>query len=287
LPVSTGTSYTGMVQESESDAQIIAAMKTVVYSTLFGQYEPLQEIAIPRHDAADFILFTDAPGLRSRTWEVVHTGRLSSDPARDARRIKILAHEYLADHEISIYHDARIRLKAPPAAFPADFLPEPHSLFGCVKHPDRDCIYEEADVVASSRMDDPTKVHRQMARYRDEGYPAHNGLIAGGFLVRRHNDPQVVSAMKAWWQEVTNGSYRDQLSFNYIAWKLRFAFHALDWDLRDNHFFDWLPPAPNRIPYGFSDAEYLALNPDVAAARMDPRHHWSRYGYREGRRYRF
>ena len=115
-------------------------MKTVVYSTLYGRYEPLQEIAIPGRDAADFILFTDAPGLRSCTWEVVHTGRLSSDPARDARRIKILTHEYLADHEISIYHDARIRLKPPPAAFLADFLPEPHSLFGCVKHPDRDCI---------------------------------------------------------------------------------------------------------------------------------------------------
>ena len=93
--------------------------------------------------------------------------------------------------------------------------------------------------------------------------------------------------MKAWWQEVTNGSYRDQLSFNYIAWKLRFSFHALDWDLRDNHCFDWLPPAPNRMPYGISDAEYLALNPDVAAARMDPRYHWSRYGFREGRRYRY
>jgi hypothetical protein len=261
-------------------------MRTVVYSTLFGYYEPLQEIAISRHSAADFLLFTDVPGLKSATWEVVHQGRLSADPARDARRLKILAHEYVADYDVSIYHDARICLKAPLAVLLAEFLPEQHCGFGCVKHPDRDCIYEEAEIIASTQMDAPEKVHRQMARYRDEGYPAHNGLIAGGFLVRRHNDPRVVTAMKAWWQEVEDGSYRDQLSFNYIAWKLNFVFNALNCDLRDNHLFDWLPPAPNRIPYGFDDAQYLALNPDVAAAGMNPRYHWSRFGYREGRRYR-
>ena len=102
--------------------------------------------------------------------------------------------------------------------------------------------------------------------------------------IPRHNDPRVVAAVKAWWQEVAGGSYRDQLSFNYSAWKLGFPFNALNCHLRDNHLFNWLLPAPNRIPYGFDDAQYLALNPDEAAATAyDPK---MRYSFEESNEYR-
>lgn len=39
-------------------------------------------------------------------------------------------------------------------------------------------------------------------------------------------------------------------------------------------------------PKDFDPARYLALNPDVAAAGVDPRKHYARFGAREGRRYR-
>jgi hypothetical protein len=38
------------------------------------------------------------------------------------------------------------------------------------------------------------------------------------------------------------------------------------------------------LPPGFSAAKYLAANPDVAAARVDPIQHYLRYGFFEGRR---
>jgi hypothetical protein len=40
---------------------------------------------------------------------------------------------------------------------------------------------------------------------------------------------------------------------------------------------------PIVIPPDFDDAAYLRANPDVAAAKADPRKHWVEYGYREGR----
>lgn len=52
-------------------------------------------------------------------------------------------------------------------------------------------------------------------------------------------------------------------------------------------------PAPVRaaieevdLPDGFDPALYLQLNPDVAAAGIDPASHYRRYGHREGRAYR-
>lgn len=39
------------------------------------------------------------------------------------------------------------------------------------------------------------------------------------------------------------------------------------------------------LPPDFDPQIYLRINPDVAAARMDPAVHWMKYGHQEGRRY--
>jgi hypothetical protein len=45
-------------------------------------------------------------------------------------------------------------------------------------------------------------------------------------------------------------------------------------------------PAATQVPADFDPAAYLILNPDVAAAGMDPRQHWMTHGQFEGRSYR-
>lgn len=54
----------------------------------------------------------------------------------------------------------------------------------------------------------------QINRYRKEGYPDHNGLVAGGFVVRDNRSNNVKLLMKAWWREIARWSRRDQLIFN-------------------------------------------------------------------------
>ena len=44
--------------------------------------------------------------------------------------------------------------------------------------------------------------------------------------------------MEKWWNEVKYNSKRDQLSFNYVAWKQNLKFNYIDGDLRNNEFFD-------------------------------------------------
>ena len=43
--------------------------------------------------------------------------------------------------------------------------------------------------------------------------------------------------MEDWWTEIKYGSRRDQLSFNYIAWKNNFKFNYLEGDSRKNEYF--------------------------------------------------
>ena len=46
-----------------------------------------------------------------------------------------------------------------------------------------------------------------------------------------------MKVMEDWWIEIKYGSRRDQLSFNYVAWKQNLKFNYIDGDIRNNEFF--------------------------------------------------
>ena len=80
-------------------------------------------------------------------------------------------------------------------------------------------------------------MYDQVKGYQDEGYPSHNGLITGMVILRRHNEEDCIKVMEDWWTEIKYGSKRDQLSFNYVAWKNKTKFNYMDGDSRDNQYF--------------------------------------------------
>ena len=124
-----------------------------------------------------------------------------------------------------------------------------------------------------------------MSRYRASGHPENAGLISGAMLFRRHNDPMVKSVMEDWFAEVKAHSYRDQLSFNYVARRRGFQPALLSGKSNDNDIMKWPVVVGLRVPRNFQDDVYLSLNPDVKAAGMNPRRHYLLYGASEGRRW--
>jgi len=76
-----------------------------------------------------------------------------------------------------------------------------------------------------------------MNRYLSEGYPKQNGLSTTPIMVRNHMDDNVINHNEDWWSEIKHNSKRDQLSFNYIAWKNQFNFVYLEGDSRNNEYF--------------------------------------------------
>jgi hypothetical protein len=81
-------------------------------------------------------------------------------------------------------------------------------------------------------------------KYRQQGYPEHNGLVEDNFLMRRHNEPEMIRFAEEWWKNVLEFSRRDQLSFNYVAWKLGTDFEIINdkvlW------IMEWLSDGRNR-----------------------------------------
>ncbi len=192
--------------------------KIAVYTVITGSYDYLKDPEYRMPDC-DYICFTDQSDLQSDVWEIRYEPPGQSDPVRWQRRHKILAHQYLAnEYEWCIYVDGNVRITGDFREYICQESKGAPLL--CLKHPDRNCIYDEAEECIRLHKDDPDTIRRQMERYRREAYGTGRGLVTTNVLVRKHWDQMVMRVMELWWKEVETGSRRDQLSFNYACWKL-------------------------------------------------------------------
>jgi hypothetical protein len=223
--------------------------KIIVYTALFGNYSGL--IEQPKLKNVDYICYTDQD-LTSQSWKIIKvTPPIYSDNTRSNRFYKILPHKHLQSYETSVYIDANFLIVGDFSSMILDKLKTNKLL--CFDHNQtiidkRNCIYEEYDALIKTAkiygvFRDPIEVMKEQIDFiKSDGYPKQEGLISAGVLIRNHNDPKVIELMESWWKFVENRSKRDQLSFNYCAWKLKFSsFEYLKGDIRTgNPWFYWI-----------------------------------------------
>ena len=213
--------------------------KGVVYTAIFGNYEPLLDPKVIDENL-DYICFTDNPNVKSDFWKIklipdfvddfhfidYHNNEVSFidlDHTRQARAIKSLPHLFLKEYDFSIWVDAGFLIVGDVIQFVNRYTEKD---FLGITHSTRKCLYDEANEVLRLDMDDTELISNQIARYKDANFPEKNGLIESGVLFRRHNNPKIIKVMEDWFSEIVNFSKRDQISFNYVAWK-----NNLDFDL--------------------------------------------------------
>jgi GT2 family glycosyltransferase len=214
----------------------------VVYTAITGRRDTLKEpLYVP--PGWKFVCFTDTPTIQSSNWEIrpIVWSSPDDDHTRTARWHKVNAHKLFPQNDISIWTDASVQATG-------DWR---HLLwyvgsFGLAtyKHYKRDCLYAEGVECARLGLDDPGLIQTQLVRYRAEGYPERNGLFETTILLRRHNDPQMVKFAQLWWNEIMNGSRRDQISVNYAVWRLKLRSGVIRDTLRSSR---WLVRRRGRI----------------------------------------
>ncbi len=234
-----GDIATMLADEPTTDA---SNQNLVVYTAVAGGYDK----ALPAKptDGVTYVRFSDssvgAPGWQSRDFT-----QIASDPVRTAKKPKVLPHLFLQEADWSIWMDGNIQLIAHPSEVIAEVAASGCHI-GVFRHPDRSCIYEEAIQCIRRKKDEPDLIIEQMQRYRNSHYPQKNGLAECNVIVRQHNVPAVVAAMKLWWAEIEGGSRRDQLSFNYALWRSGLHYHELSGgslNVRTDARFRYLPHA--------------------------------------------
>lgn len=155
-------------------------------------------------------------------------------PARATRYPKIMPHVCLAPTDYSIWIDSNISLIIDPWEL-VEYLGNNDIAF-FPHHWGHTCIYQEVENIITFHKDDPEKVRAQAARYKLEGYPENNGLIWGKIIVRKHT-ASLEKLNRAWWNEIWTGSHRDQLSFNYVSWKLGIPYSTIT--AKESDVFFW------------------------------------------------
>jgi hypothetical protein len=193
--------------------------RIAVFTCITEQYE------LPKTNQnwgkADWFLYTDSSlpvKKQDNNWNYTPVIEKFKDSRMTARFYKTIPHELFKDYDFSIWVDGSITFLITPEQLISQMLGYDIMTF---KHPVRDCIYKEAEEILKLKLDYPDTVQKQMDCFKKKNYPEHNGLAETKIVVRK-NTPAIANFNKEWLYQMLIGSERDQLSFNYIAWKLGF-----------------------------------------------------------------
>jgi len=154
-----------------------------------------------------YTAFMDSP-TSSNTWNIKNAYDRFKDPRRNSRIHKILIHKY-STADITIWMDGNKYLLTTPEEMVEKYL-NGYDM-AIFSHSQRDCIYDEAMVVAKLKLDDPEVIIEQAKYYEDNDFAKHKGLCEGGFIIRRNNH-RTRTFNEAWWADYCRFSRRDQLS---------------------------------------------------------------------------
>ena len=217
--------------------------RIAVYTAIFGQKDTLHEPRV-RPLNCDFICFTDQH-FSSSVWDVRKVERPLPDATRSARMYKILAHQFLPEYELSIWVDGNITVRSDVNEPIERYLKKANMAVydhGRSAHFPLKSLAEHLNALRKTALrgkpeDDMEKVEAQAKHYAKEGFPDKGGQIWSCVLLRRHNAEDVKGAMEAWWDELVRWSKRDQMSFNYVAWKKGLEFVYMEENPTDNKYF--------------------------------------------------
>jgi|GEM_PF-1679773 len=218
-----------------------------VYTVLIGDYEKLNEQDVAEDSEIDFICFTDIKDLTSKSWRIVNIDPVFPlDNVRSSREVKISAHRYLPQFRTSLYIDNSVTLKKKPEEIFNDFLRDEFDLY-CVRHSYRETVLDEFEEVFRLNFDQQNKILEQLNTYSlIDPELFDQKPYWTGFIIRNHNEKQIIDLMRDWLAQVMRYSRRDQLSLNYVIRKHNIKVRELIFDNYASEYHLW----PTAVRFG-------------------------------------
>jgi hypothetical protein len=169
---------------------------------------------------ADYHAFVSKWHPDAKKWIQHEVAPFSNDPKyalrRNAKIYKILPQLFIPNYEYYIWHDVSHNVISEPEAMCDQYLKG--SDIGCFKHTQRNCIYDEGQVLKELKYDHIELLEKQIEFYRSRKYPANIGLFEMSAFICR-NTPAILTLKLKWWDNICRYSSRDQLSFMYALWE--------------------------------------------------------------------
>lgn len=213
--------------------------KICVYTCITGEYDDLKDIK--KEEGIDYLCFTNNRNIKSDTWKVVYIESENLDNISLARKNKIMMNDFIKEnYDICVWIDGATVVRGNIH----DFLETQCKLdeydMTVFNHGVRCCVYDEAAAIIRYRKESIEKVKKTIHFLKREKYPEKNGLTETTVLVRKTNSPEVDQTMKLWFELLMKYSIRDQLTFDYAAYKTGIKLNRLNLNVFDNHWFAWV-----------------------------------------------
>lgn len=196
--------------------------KGIVYTCIVGEYDTLKTHKYINYDW-DYVCYTNNKRIVSDgIWEIRELRFDKLDSSRNNRWHKLAPHELFPDKEMSLYIDGNIRILS------RDFfkLINEDECFISAKHPQRDCLYEEAEECKVLKLEKEEIINNQLKQITEEKFPQKYGLYEANILYRKHNEEKIIKMDEEWWEFVSKQAKRDQLSLTYVCWKNNIPFRT-------------------------------------------------------------
>lgn len=209
----------------------------VIFTAIFGNYDDLKEPTIVT-PGWQYLCYTDQP-LKSKVWNIVQVSYPMVDQM-NARLTKIFGSEEFKQK--SIWVDASFTISCNLDQFYNTHFKSPITF---MRHPWRDCFYDEAKACIDQGRGDRKQIQAQVKQYQLEGLPRNNGVASTGVVLFESSEANFQFCL-LWFQKLKEGSIRDQLSLCYVTWKMP-DYHIADWDYTQKKDFIFKPHLHKRI----------------------------------------
>lgn len=228
----------GKITKSATGHTIKSTDKIVICTAIAGGYDELRD-PLYIDERCEYICYTDNPNLKSNIWKIRSLDIYDNDYNRSAKRIKVLPHLFFAEYDWSIWIDGKFQITGDIVSLIDRYAL--NSNFLSFMHYKRNSVFEDAKAVIEVGFDKEEIIKEQIEKYKKEGFTDDNELIEGGILFRKHNDNNIIRLMNRWWKEISEHSRRDQVSFNYSAWKEDVFCDMIDLNIYDNEYVKVYP----------------------------------------------
>lgn len=188
--------------------------KKVIYTSLTKGYDNLLPPEVV-HPDYDYICFSnDLKESDVEVWKIKKIPFPSSSKTRLTRYPKLNPHLVLSEYEHSIWVDANARITE-ELYCRADELIRADAICAMIKHPVRNCVYQEGLYLIAFSIGEADLVYAHTKYIKKQAFPPNAGLFTCSIIFRKHHDKTVIKFSEAWWLQYTTFSSRDQMGVSY------------------------------------------------------------------------
>lgn len=194
--------------------------RIAVYTCVVGGYDKVSDPTIINENI-DYFIFSDH-NIQSRIWNQISIPSKLLELGNNTlinRYLKFHPQELFDGYDYVIYVDGNVQVSSDITPL----LKYTENRLGVAFHSHgyRDSIYDEVEVLIKVvKRGDPDKLTKQIAGYRQEGFPDNYGLPEATIILTDLSNNMAITFFTQWWEEfLKSQSLRDQIALPYVLWK--------------------------------------------------------------------